>query len=62
MNTNGNFTIDETLYLDPKILAEALNLFQQLISWVDNDVFPMRLNGLRVLPERKRPCFWPTGS
>ena len=39
MNTNGNFTIDESLYLDPKILAEALNLFQQLVAWVDNDVF-----------------------
>jgi hypothetical protein len=39
MNTNGNFTTDEILYLDPKILAEALNLLQQLVAWVDNDVF-----------------------
>jgi len=39
MSTNGNFTIDEILYLDPKILTEVLNLFQQLIAWVDNDVF-----------------------
>jgi len=39
MNTNGNYTPDEIRYLDPKILTEALNLFQQLITWVDNDVF-----------------------
>lgn len=39
MRTSTNFTIDEIFYLDPKILAEALTLFQQLISWVDNDVF-----------------------
>jgi hypothetical protein len=39
MSTNGNFTPDEVRYLAPKILAEALNLFQQLVAWVDNDVF-----------------------
>jgi hypothetical protein len=39
MRTSTDFTIDEILYLDPKILAEALNLFQHLIAWVDNDVF-----------------------
>ena len=39
MCTSTDFTIDEILYLDPKILTEVLNLFQQLIAWVDNDVF-----------------------
>jgi len=39
MRTSTDFTIDEILYLDPKILTEVLNLFQQLIAWVDNDVF-----------------------
>ena len=39
MCTSTDFTIDEILYLDPLILTEALNLFQQLIAWVDNDVF-----------------------
>jgi len=31
--------MDEILSLDPKILTEVLNLFQQWIAWVDNDVF-----------------------
>jgi hypothetical protein len=39
MNTYCNFTIDEILYLDPEILAEALTLFQNLIAWADNDIF-----------------------
>jgi hypothetical protein len=39
MRTSIDFTTDEILCLDPKILTEALTLFQQLISWVDNDVF-----------------------
>ncbi len=39
MCTSTDFTMDEIIYLDPKILTEVLNLFQQLIAWVDNDVF-----------------------
>ena len=39
MRTSTDFTTNEILYLDPKILAEVLTLLQQLISWVDNHVF-----------------------
>ena len=39
MRTSTDFTIDEILYLDPQVLTEVVNLFQQLIAWVDNDVF-----------------------
>lgn len=39
MNKKCNITADEILDLDPKILAEAMKLFRDLIYWVDNDVF-----------------------
>lgn len=39
MCASTKFTIDEIIYLNPKIVAEALTLLRELIFWVDNDVF-----------------------
>jgi hypothetical protein len=49
MNTSTDFTIDEILGLDPKVITEALTLFGGLVYWVDNDVFtntPERANSV----------------
>ncbi|MGD8752602.1 MAG: hypothetical protein PVG14_14325 [Anaerolineales bacterium] len=59
MNTLCTYTKDEILHLETEILAEALTLFQNLISWMDNDIFtdaPERAKSVAGAEE------WPTRS